>query len=173
MKTLKKSALILLAGLTIATAGTQIASARGGWHGGPGPCWDGGAYSDKFTPEVQAMVEKSRAEMAPLHMELRAKQAELTSKIYQGADDGIIQRLTKEISDLQARLTQGHVAIQKQLASAGVPLESGCFMGGFGSHGPGKHLGKGWRGHGPGPDGFGPGYDGKRPPAPKGDRGPQ
>lgn len=166
MTTFKKPLVIVLTGLIIATAGATFASARGGWHNGNG---HGGGYSQQISPEVMAMMEKGRAEMVPLHVELRAKQAELTSKIYQGADDGTIQRLSKEIAALQGRLTQGHITMQKQLAEAGVPMRGGCFMGGGMGYGPG-HGGKhGWGGRHGGGHGpcYGGGYGPMAQPAPQ------
>ena len=72
-------------------------------------------------------------------MELRAKQDELTAKIYSGADAKTIDALSKYINSLQARLTEARVAMQQQFAKAGVPIHAAgrgcnCLFAGGGMH---------------------------------------
>lgn len=128
MNTIRKPVMILLVGLIVVTAGSSLAFARGPHGQGP----DHGGMESMMNPEAYALVEKDLMEAAPLRMELRAKKDELTAKIYQNADDMTIDKLAKEIASLQARLTQSHIKIQKQLAANGVPLHIGHKMSGFG-----------------------------------------
>lgn len=136
MKKLSKPLSLFLLGAVLLVSGAGLASARGGGHFGGS---HGQKHTDKFTPEAREALDKAHAALAPIHMELRAKQAELTAKIYSGADDKTIQELSREIGVLQAKLTEGRIAVQKQLVKAGVPLHSGgCFTGGPGGmHGMG------------------------------------
>lgn len=87
------------------------------------------------------MMEKAYNEIAPLQMELRAKQDELTAKIYGGADEKTVQDVSKQVIALQTRLTEARVKMQQQFAKAGLPLrQSGCpMMGGMGMMGGMPH----------------------------------
>lgn len=142
MKRYNKPLLALLIGAMSIAGAAGVAHARpgghGGYFGGGGPCYG----MQQVTPEMHQMMEKAYNEISPLLMELRAKQSELTAKIYGGADEKTIKALTDEVAGLQARVTEARVGMQRQFAKAGVPL--GC-AGGFG------HM----RGHG-GPHAFGP-----------------
>lgn len=151
------------------TGAAGVAEARWGGHGGHGgPHHRGGYAAQELSPETQQMMEKAYNDMAPMIMELRAKQAELTAKIYGGADDKTVQALTTEVNALQARVNEARVRTQREFSRAGVPLHqgSGCWFGGRGMHRGGMY------GDGPcyGP-GYGYGYDsgyGRRGPGPKG-----
>ena len=147
-------AALLISAMAI-TGAAGVANARMGGHGGPHQ----GAYAGaQISPEMQQSMEKAYNTIAPLQLELRAKQAELTAKIYSGADDKTIQDLSKEVNALQAKVTDARVKMQKDFAKAGIPMNHafGCMNGGpeFGMnkgqgmmHG-GFHRGMGM-GHGP------------------------
>lgn len=164
-----KPLLALLIGAMTVVGAAGVASARMGMHGGP----HHGAYAGQVTPEMRQMMEKAYADIAPLQLELRAKQQELTAKIYSGADDKTIQELGKEVTNLQARLTQARIKMQQDFAKAGLPIHmGGCPMGGGGMMGHG--MGPGMMGpHGGymhGPKGYHggpcPGYYDRAPEAP-------
>lgn len=145
MKKYNKPLLALLIGTMTVIGAAGVAGARWGGHGGGcGYGYNGGnAPSKQITPEMQQMMEKAYNTIAPMQMELRAKQTELTAKIYGGADDATIQALTKEVDRLQSRVTEARVTMQKEFAKAGMPLHQGggCMSGGMGMHGGGYHGG--------------------------------
>lgn len=146
MKQYNKPLLALLIGAMTIVGAAGVAEARMGM-GGHGGFHHGGAYAE-LTPEMQQMMEKAYNDIAPLQLELRAKQQELTAKIYGGADDKAVQQLSAEISALQKRVTDARVKMQQDFAKAGVPMQYGCPMGGGrGFHGGGPMGGKGF--HGP------------------------
>ena len=144
MKQYNKPLLALLIGAMTIVGAAGVAEARMGGHGGK-PFHHGGAYAE-LTPEMHQMMEKAYNDIAPLQLELRAKQQELTAKIYGGADDKAIQQLSAEVSALQKRVTDARVRMQQDFAKAGIPMQYGCpmgggkgfhgFMGGKGFHGP-------------------------------------
>lgn len=139
MKKYNKSLLALLLGAMTVVGGAGVASARMGMHGGP----HHGAYAaSQVTPEMRQMMEKAYDAIAPLQLELRAKQQELTAKIYGGADDKTIQELSGQVTSLQTRLTESRIRMQRDFAKAGVPM----FMGGCPMGGPGMHGGPGMTG---------------------------
>jgi Spy/CpxP family protein refolding chaperone len=146
MNTLQKSLLVLFIG-GVALAGTAgNADARWGGHGYQyGGCGPGGGWRE-ISPEMRRMMEKAYDDIAPLQLELRAKQDELTARIYGGADDKSIRELADAVSRLQSRLGEARVDMQKQFAKAGVPLRSGrgC-PGGFGPMHGGTHGHRGWQ----------------------------
>lgn len=130
MNKYSKSFLALTLSLATLIGAAGMADAR--W-GGPG-C---GPMSAP-TPEARQMMENAFNAMAPLIMELRAKQDELTAKIYGGADAKTIEALSKEVISLQTRVTEGRVAMQQQFAKAGIPMQfgqGGCMPMGSGPHG--------------------------------------
>lgn len=171
MKKYNKALIALLVAAMGIAGVAGVASARG-WHGSHGGGCNGqGGYGPGYghggghgygygpggtmnlSPEVRGMMEKSYTETAPLFMELRAKQTELTAKIYGGADDKTVQDLSRQVNDLQTRLNDARVRTQQQLAKAGVPLNgvAPCpGMGGMGFHGR-MHNGFGYHGGGYGP----------------------
>jgi hypothetical protein len=130
----------------------------GGCGGGYGPGgFQGPGPRAALPPEAYDIMQKSYTETAPLFLELRAKQAELSAKIYSNADDATIQGLVKEITDLQTRLTQARVTMNKQLAKAGVPLNSALGnCPGFGMGGGFGYHQRGFRGMGFHRNGYGP-----------------
>jgi len=140
------SALLLL-GLA-GTIGAQMGPGMMGGYGGYG--------FQTLTPEKQAAAQKIYAayyaQTNTMRQQLIAKQYELNALLYGGkADDKKVQELTKEISDLRAKLYEAQVDLQKQLAKADIP-----FMGG-GMYGYG--MGPGMMGPGMmGPGMMGPGY---------------
>lgn len=105
------------------------------------------------TPEMHQMMEKAYNDIAPLQLELRAKQQELTAKIYGGADDKVVQQLSSEVNALQKRLTDARVKMQQDFAKAGIPMQFGCGMMGDGMMG-----GRGFTGGCPGFGGHGRGH---------------
>lgn len=177
MKQYNKPLLALLIGAMTIVGAAGIAEARMGGHGGK-PFHHGGAYAE-LTPEMHQMMEKAYNDIAPLQLELRAKQQELTAKIYGGADDKTVQQLSAEISALQKRVTDARVKMQQDFAKAGIPMQYGCPMGGGrgfhggpmggkGFHGPmGFHGGMG--GHGGGCPGMGGMMTGPGPAMPDAD----
>lgn len=161
MKQYNKPLLALLIGAMTVMGAASYADARPD-HAGK-PFHHGGRYAD-LTPEMHQMMEKAYNDIAPLQLELRAKQQEMTAKIYGGADDKTVQQLSSEVSALQKRLTDARVKMQQDFAKAGVPMRYGCPMGGAkGFHGPMGRGGCPGFGHGHG-YGFGPG-----PALPEGD----
>ena len=167
MKQYNKPLLALLIGAMTVMGAASFAEARPDQPGKP--FHHGSRYGD-LTPEMHQMMEKAYNDIAPLQLELRAKQQELTAKIYGGADDKTVQQLSAEVSTLQKRLTDARVKMQQDFAKAGVPMGYGCAMGGGrGFHGPmgrggcpgygghgGPGFGHGGPGHGPGMMGHGP-----------------
>uniref|UniRef100_I2PWY6 P pilus assembly/Cpx signaling pathway, periplasmic inhibitor/zinc-resistance associated protein n=1 Tax=Desulfovibrio sp. U5L TaxID=596152 RepID=I2PWY6_9BACT len=127
------AALLGMAGLSNA----QMAG-HGTMHGYAGPA---------LSPEKQAAVQKAYADFdaatASLRQQLTAKQYELDAQIVASSpDEKKIQSLTKEVSDLSARLFTVQVALQGQLARLGLPaggmmgcgMMGGGMMGGLGMH---------------------------------------
>lgn len=156
-------ALMLCAVTVLGASGISEARPGGhrGYHHGNGQGYGGGmGYGPQMTPEMQQMVNENCNKMAPVRLELQAKQAELTAKIYSGADDNTIQALSRDVSRLQAQLTESRVAAQKQYAKAGVPMRGG--MRGMG-HGMGAGCPMGYH-HGQGM-GYGMGYGAQAPAA--------
>ena len=152
-----------------------IASARGGCGGYGGHGGYGYHAMQDLSPEVRESLRKAHEAMAPVFMQYQAKRAELTAKIYSGADDKTIQDLSKEVERLHTQILEGRVNIQKQLSKAGVPLRG--FRGGMwgcpgfmdGGHGPGDCYGWDRNGRG-GPDRGGHGW-GRRGHGPRGGHG--
>lgn len=136
--------LALLLGLATVVGSAGLAEARPGGHGGYGGYHGGGyhnGYGSQVTPEAQKMMENAYNAAAPKIMELRAKQAELTAKIYGGADQKTIDALTQEVGRLQAEVMAERVKTQQQFAKAGIPIQHG------GACGFGSGM-RGMRGHG-------------------------
>ena len=89
------------------------------------------------------MMEKTYNDIAPLLLELRAKEDELTAKIYGGTDEKTLRELTENVGRLQARVTEARVNMQRQFAKAGIPLR-----GGLGCADGYSHMGGGRHGYG-------------------------
>jgi|GEM_PF-2836701 len=147
MSKVNKSVLALALGLITIMGVAGAASARWGGPMGGGPC--GYGYNQDaaqaLSPEAQKIMESAYDKMAPLVMELRAKQDEFTAKLYSGADSKTMDALGKDITRLQTQVTEARLALQQQLAQAGVPLRyaaGGCMMAG-------GMMGGGMRGPGP------------------------
>ena len=135
MSKVNKSVLALALSLITIMSVAGVANARWGGPMGGGPC--GYAYSQDaaqtLSPEAQKIMESAHDKMAPLVLELRAKQDEFTSKLYSGADSKTMDALSKDIARLQTQVTEARLALQQQLAQAGVPLRhvaGGGMMGG-------------------------------------------
>lgn len=87
-----------------------------------------------LTPEKQAAAQKIYADhnaaTVQLKQQLFAKQSELNAQLYGGAtDDKKVQILTKEISDLNAKLFESQVNLKRQLSKEGIPAMGGMGMG--------------------------------------------
>ena len=148
MSTFNKSFLILALGLITVVGAAGAANAR--W-GGPGGCWGyGRGAGQEISEEAQKLLHSAHDKLAPLFLELRAKHDEFTAKAHGGADSKVLDALSKEIHRLQTQVTEGRLALQQQLAAAGVSLRDaagGCVMGGPGM---GRGMGRGMMGGGPG-----------------------
>jgi len=153
MKTRNRiSALTLMLALVAVLGFAGFASAQG-HMGGQGMGATGG-HMMGLTPEKQAVAQKLQAEhaaaTAQLKQQLFAKQSELNAQLYGGAtDDKKVQALTKDISDLNAKLFEAQVNLKRQLTKEGIPamggmgmgMGGGCGMmgGGMGGMGMGMH----------------------------------
>jgi len=144
------SALTLMLALVAVLGFAGLASAQGHTpnaqeHGvGMGAT---GAHMMGLTPEKQAAAQKIYADhnaaTVQLKQQLFAKQSELNAQLYGGAtDDKKVQALTKEISDLNAKLFESQVNLKRQLAKEGIPAMGGMGMGmGMGGMGCGMMNG--------------------------------
>jgi len=125
MSTLSKSFLILTLSLLTVIGAAGIADARGGTCcgdvTGATPCSKPDA-APAISPEVQKILQPAQEKLAPLALELRAKHKEFTARIYSEADSKVTEALSKDILRLQAQVTEARLALQQQLAAAGVPL---------------------------------------------------
>ena len=148
MPTLNKSFLILTLGLITVIGAAGVADARKGaccgYGTGDAPCSKSGA-APTTSPEVQKMLHSAQEKLAPLALELRAKHKEFTAKVYSGADSKVTEALSKDILRLQAQVTGGKLALQQQLAAAGVPLREGRGMKGGGGMKRGQGSCPMWR----------------------------
>ncbi len=159
MRNYSKSLMALVIGSMVLVGAAGVASARGGCGGGEGGHGGGahGMYGDAMkdlSPEVRDSIRKAHDALTPLAVQYKAKRAELSAKIYSGADDKTIQDLTKEVERLHGQLLEGRVGLQKQMAKAGLPMRGhGGMMGGgmmdggmMDCAGMGGHGGKGGKG---------------------------
>lgn len=150
MKKYNKSLMALAIGLVAVMGTAGVASARwgghGGWgHGGGHGCGYGYGMAQPPSPEAQKMMEQAYTQVAPKMLELRAKQEELTAKIYGGGDEKTIGELTRQVERLYTEVTEAQVKMQQQFAKSGIPMHHG---GGYHyGGGPGWHRGM----MGPGP----------------------
>lgn len=135
MKTRNRISILTLMLALVALLGLAgMASAQGHMMGGQG-MMGGNMYG--LTPEKQAAAQKIYAEhnaaTVQLRQQLFAKQSELNAQLYGGAtDDKKVQSLTKEISDLNAKLFEAQVNLKRQLTKEGIPAMGGMGMGGMG-----------------------------------------
>ena len=140
MNKYNKSFLALTLGLITIIGAASAASARwGGPHHGGGHGYGCGSMQAP-SPEAQKLMEDSYNAMAPLVMELRAKQDELTAKIYGGSDEATINSLSKDVNRLHDQVTQARVSMQQKFAKAGIPM----YQAGRGCMGMNMH--RGWHG---------------------------
>ena len=120
MFTLNKFFLILTLSLITVIGVAGVAGARGGCCGyGPGS--EQGA-TQAISPEARQILQSAQDKLAPLVLELRAKCDEFTAKVYSGADSKVTDVLSKDIVRLQTQVTEARLALQQQLAVAGVSL---------------------------------------------------
>ena len=168
MKRYSKSLMVLVIASLAIVGAAGAASARGGcggYGGGHGGGY-GGGYGEamrNLSPEVRDSLRKAHDAIVPLAVQYRAKHAELSAKIYSGADDKTIQDLTKEVERMHSQLLEARLGLQKQMAKAGLPMRGmmggdclggfGGGMGGCGGMGGGMMGGHGW-GHRGGPGGW-------------------
>lgn len=149
MKTRNRiSALTLMLALVAVLGFAGFASAQGHGAGSPGMGMGmTGGNMMGLTPEKQAAAQKIYADhnaaTVQLKQQLFAKQSELNAQLYGGAtDDKKVQALTKEISDLNAKLFESQVNLKRQLAKEGIPAMGGMGMGmGMGGMGCGMMNG--------------------------------
>ena len=99
----KHSKLLLV--LTVASltlvGSAALSSAR---SGGSGDCGGYEAAMKDLSPEVRDSIRKAHDALTPVSVQYWAKQAELSAKIYSGADDKTIQDLAKEVERLHSQL---------------------------------------------------------------------
>ena len=125
--------ILAVASLTL-LGSAALSSARGD---GPGGCSGYEAMKD-LSPEVRDSIRKAHEALTPVFVQYWAKQAELSAKIYSGADDKTIQDIAKEVERLHSQLLEGRIGLQKQMAKAGLPMRAfhggmkGGMMGGHG-----------------------------------------
>lgn len=98
-----------------------------------------------LSPEKQAVAQKIYADYnaatASLRQQLTSKQYELDAQLVSATpDDKKVQALTKEVSDLRAKLFEAQVNLQSRLTKEGVPSGN---MGGMGMMGAGMMSGMG------------------------------
>ena len=94
-----------------------------------------GAGMTSLSPEKQELVKKLHDDFynntKATRQELISKRHELDAQLYSAnPDEKKIQALTKEISDLRAKLYSARITLKGKLIQAGVIL-------GYGGHGPG------------------------------------
>lgn len=111
-----------------------------------------------LSPEKLAAVRNIYNEYyqatAPLRQQLYARHSELSAQLYGGnTDDKRVQVLTRDISDLNAKLFENQVNLRRRLVREGVPIgtygHGGMMNGGYGGGGGG------WGGMGYGGMGYG------------------
>lgn len=107
-----------------------------------------------LSPEKQAAAQKIYADFntktATMRQQLTAKQYDMNAQLYSATpDDKKVQALTKDISDLNAKLFEAQVALQNQLTKEGIPAMSGMgMMGGMSCPMMGGSMGMGGMGMG-------------------------
>jgi zinc resistance-associated protein len=158
MKTHKRITCLPLALAVVALLGfSGLASAQmmgPGMMGGQGMGMMGGNMMMNLPPEKQAAAQKIYADFntktATMRQQLAAKQYELNAQLYSATpDDKKVQALTKDISDLNAKLFEAQVALQNQLTKEGIPAMSGMgMMGGMNCPMMGGSMGMGGMGMG-------------------------
>jgi hypothetical protein len=140
--------LVLILALLPALSGTARARGPGGHPG------------MSLTPEQFAAMQEIHAEFSkriqPLQQDLYAKQAELDAFRFKGTpyEDPAVQKLIREIDDLDTQLYAAHKELRARMNAGGIPYYGHGMGPGYG----GWHRGPGYgRYGGPGPCGFGPG----------------
>jgi len=99
-----------------------------------------------LSPEKQEIVKKLHEDFynstKPIRQELIAKRHELDAQLYNAnPDEKKIEALTKEISDLRAKLYSARVTLKGKLIKEGITLERGGDGPGM-RHGMGPHGGQ-------------------------------
>ena len=103
-----------------------------------------GAGMTNLRPEQQELVNKLHEDFynstKATRQELISKRHELDAQLYSAnPDEKKVQALTKEISDLRAKLYSARVSLKGKLIKEGITLGHG----GYGGHGPGHGRGMG------------------------------
>lgn len=155
LRNLLLSAISMGALVFLGFSGTASAQMGPGMMGGYG----GGYGYQSLSPEQQSTAQKLYADYYaktnPLRQKLIAKQYELNALLYSDkGDEKKIQELTKEVSDLRAKIYESQVALQRQLSKANIPFMGGMYGSGMGY---GGGMGSGMMGYG---GGMGPGMMG-------------
>ncbi|MDR0239144.1 MAG: periplasmic heavy metal sensor [Deltaproteobacteria bacterium] len=147
------AAMLGLAAAALAAEPQEAGQAATGYHG---------AGMMSLSPEKQAIVKKLHEDFynstKATRQELISKRHELDAQLYSAKpDENRIQALTKEISDLRAKLYNARISLKGKLIKEGIMLEH---------RGPGMGRGTGYghgMGRGTGHDGMGKGRGGMRP----------
>ena len=100
-----------------------------------------------MTPEKQEIIRKLHEDFhnstQAIRQELISKRHELDAQLYSTKpDENRIRALTKEISDLRAKLYSARITMKGKLIQEGVTLERGGYCPGMG-RGAGHYDGKG------------------------------
>ena len=169
--TFKKTVIAAVLSLTAIASGAAIAQNAGPMNAAPAANGQqmgmGGGYHNGYhrgymanlTQEQQAAAQKAHDEFQAKTADLRQK---LVSKNYEyralltsnPVDDQKVQAVSKEIMELRDAIYQQRVALDTQLAKAGIPM-MGNHMGGGHKGMRGGHMGGGHMGMGGGQMGMG------------------
>ncbi|MDR3640701.1 MAG: periplasmic heavy metal sensor [Humidesulfovibrio sp.] len=150
MKTsLRLTCLALALASVVCVSGPANAQMGNGYGMMGGGGWGAGGYA--LSPEKQAAAQKIHSQhenaTAQLRQQLFVKHAELDALLYGGsADERKIQSLTKEITDLSAKLFTDHVKLRQELIKAGVPVGGMGHGMGYGGMGYGGGMMNGYGG---------------------------
>jgi len=130
---MKKILLITALIGTIGFAGIQIASAHGGFRGGPGPGCCGGYYDGQpnYVEKDPKAWEAFRKETQDIRREIAVKRSELAALMSQKNPD------EKKAAELTGQLYDLHTKLEEKAAEKGFDKES------F-EHGPGMMWRYGW-----------------------------
>ena len=145
--TFRKTALVLGILTVLGTAG--MAGANPAYHSPSN-------LSQEQATKAQEMITAHRAAVAPLMQQLQAKRAQLDAQLYSDKpDQAAVEKLGKDIGELQGQLYAARASFRAQLAKEGLPAD--CWQNG---RDMAQGHGRGW-GHGGGRGGgCGGGYGG-------------
>ena len=145
LRTLSVS-LALVAMLGLSASALAAAPQKGGTVA-PDSSGAGTGMAGRLSPEKRELVKKLHEEFYTStkveRQELLSKRHELDAQLYSATpDEKKIQALTKEISDLRAKLYSARIALKGKLIQAGILMEHGGYGPGMG-RGAGSCDGKG------------------------------